>query len=166
MLQAGWRGRGRPGQGRHPRRAGAGAAPGPAAAAPGPVLVLPGFLAGAEAYGPLQRALERRGHRCRVLPISKINWLPTLCGASFGFYLDAMNAAAEALLEEEAGAGGGRKLTLIGAWCTHTQHTQRAAGRARTDNENTNTTTRPQRGRVARPGVDGKRKVQRRGVRP
>ena len=56
-----------------------------------------------------------------MLPISKINWLPTLCGASFGFYLDAMNAAAEALLEEEeeAGAGGGRKLTLIGAWDMH-----------------------------------------------
>eukprot|EP00667_Euglena_gracilis_P010443 EG_transcript_10626 len=58
-------------------------------------LVLPGFLAGANAYASFGAALSKRDcfASVAVLPINAFQWLPTLLGSSFRFYLDALEAA-------------------------------------------------------------------------
>ena len=54
-------------------------------------MVLPGFLSDSRAYGKLEDALRARGHPTTIVDMRTTNWLPTLAGGSFRFYLDAVD---------------------------------------------------------------------------
>jgi len=58
-------------------------------------VILPGFLAGASKYEGFAATLANRGRFASVdiLPIQQLQWIPTLFGASFRFYLEALEAA-------------------------------------------------------------------------
>ena len=62
---------------------------------PNHVVVVPGFLSGADAYGGMARALEATGWftSVTVVPITRDMWYPTLLGGDFAPMLDAIEAA-------------------------------------------------------------------------
>ncbi|MFZ9753931.1 MAG: esterase/lipase family protein [Cyanobium sp.] len=76
-----------------------------------PILVLGGFLIGAEAYGPLVESLERlSGQRVVLLPVTRWEWLLTVLPLGWARLLDRVAIAAAEL----AGASQTGRITLVG----------------------------------------------------
>lgn len=76
-----------------------------------PCLVLPGFLGASTAsqYAELRAALEKRHHCTDVLLVQTADWLPTLAGGSFAWYLERLADAVRRLQT----AHGGSKVCLV-----------------------------------------------------
>lgn len=77
------------------------------------VLVLPGFLSASAApeYLTLCKHLRELGHpAAEILPVNLVDWLPTLQGASFTWYLTKLQAALQQLQAAQPGA----PLALVG----------------------------------------------------
>ena len=68
---------------------------------PNHVVVVPGFLSGADAYGGMARALEATGWftSVTVVPITRDMWYPTLLGGDFAPMLDAIEATVRSIGE-------------------------------------------------------------------
>jgi broad specificity phosphatase PhoE len=76
-----------------------------------PVLLLPGFLSGAQQYKQLAVLLRERGHPTDVVPVAAWEWGSTLLGGSFTWYLRRAAAA----LDEMQRRHQGRKVCLVSA---------------------------------------------------
>lgn len=77
-----------------------------------PVVILPGFLKGDELYSEMADTLRARGHPAVVVArVSQWQWYPTLAGADFGWYLDAVDAAVADAESKAPGCGG---VALVG----------------------------------------------------
>jgi hypothetical protein len=76
-----------------------------------PILVLGGFLIGAEAYAPLVERLEQlSGQRVVLLPVSRLEWLLTVLPLGWARLLDRVATAAAEL----AAASPTGRITLVG----------------------------------------------------
>jgi len=76
-----------------------------------PILVLGGFLIGAEAYAPMVERLEQlSGQRVVLLPVSRLEWLLTVLPLGWARLLDRVASAAAEL----AAASASGRITLIG----------------------------------------------------
>ncbi|GMH40460.1 hypothetical protein BSKO_08364 [Bryopsis sp. KO-2023] len=64
---------------------------------PSPVLVLPGFLSGAESYQQFADDLKKRGYIAEVLALESSEWYPTLWGGSYEFYVEKLADAIDEL---------------------------------------------------------------------
>lgn len=53
-------------------------------------MVLPGFLSDSREYNALCSLLRSRGHPTAVVDMRTVNWVPTLAGGAFSFYLDSV----------------------------------------------------------------------------
>jgi len=76
-----------------------------------PILVLGGFLIGAEAYAPLVASLERlSGQPVVLVPVSRLDWLLTVFPLGWARLLDRVAP----LAAELAGRSRSGKITLVG----------------------------------------------------
>ncbi|MDX2271262.1 MAG: lipase [Cyanobacteriota bacterium] len=75
-----------------------------------PTVILPGYLAGARDYFPLQQALEESGCPSRVVPLRVKDWIPTLGGRAVTPILQALQATIAATQAEFASP----KVNLVG----------------------------------------------------
>jgi len=72
------------------------------------LVVVPGFLAGADAYGGMKLALQSQGFTVHIAPVSRSMWYPTLFGRPFSPVLEAIDAAVE-----EASASSASGVALV-----------------------------------------------------
>ncbi len=62
-----------------------------------PIVILPGYLAGAQAYEPLRQGLISQGHPAVTVPLRWWDWLPTVGGRSMEPILRALDDTVKAL---------------------------------------------------------------------
>ncbi len=81
-----------------------------------PCVILPGYLAAASEYVPLQAQLQAGGWATRIVPLTVRSWLPTLGGRSVAPILEQLQATIQTLWTEQ----GVEKINLIahsaGGW--------------------------------------------------
>lgn len=84
------------------------------AKSPTAVVILPGFLQGAATYRGMAAHLASLGHATAVVPISSAQWLPTLAGGSFSWYLDAAARCVAESFESQGAASQQGHVALVG----------------------------------------------------
>jgi pimeloyl-ACP methyl ester carboxylesterase len=75
-----------------------------------PTVILPGYLAGAAPYIPMEQALQTLGIAAVTVPLTRWDWVPTLGGRSVGVILDQLDATVQRVLAET----GSDRINLIG----------------------------------------------------
>ena len=66
---------------------------------PLPTVILPGYLAGAIEYSPLEQALRSLGYPAITVPIQKRDWFPTLGGRSMSPILQQLDRTVQQALQ-------------------------------------------------------------------
>lgn len=77
---------------------------------PLPTVIIPGYLAGAEPYQPLEKTLAQHGVRAFTVPLTRWSWVPTVGGRSIQPILAAI-AATVAQVKAETGCD---RVNLVG----------------------------------------------------
>ncbi len=77
---------------------------------PLPTVILPGYLAGAPGYQPLQQALQARGYPAVVVPLKWQDWLQTVGGRSVTPILRQVDATVQQAMQQF----GASRVNLVG----------------------------------------------------
>jgi len=75
-----------------------------------PTVILPGYLAGAPPYRPLEAALIRRGIPTAVVPLRQRDWIPTIGGRSITPILEKLDQTVQQIRQ----SSGAASINLIG----------------------------------------------------
>lgn len=67
---------------------------------PLPTVILPGYLASAQPYEAMQKALAKQGFSAVVVPLRRRDWLPTLGGRSVINIIKVLDATAQQLMRD------------------------------------------------------------------
>lgn len=77
---------------------------------PLPIVIIPGYLAGAMPYRPLEAYLNQSGRWAKTVPLTQASWLPTFGGRSVQPILRAIAAT----VEQAKAATGSDRVHLVG----------------------------------------------------
>jgi triacylglycerol esterase/lipase EstA (alpha/beta hydrolase family) len=75
-----------------------------------PVVILPGYLAGAIAYGEMERSLTALGFHVKTVPLLRRTWFPTVGGRSMLPILQVLDQTVKQVMQET----GSDRVNLIG----------------------------------------------------
>ncbi len=75
-----------------------------------PTVILPGYLAGAAPYRPMEQHLQALGFTVKTVPLTRWDWWPTLGGRSMGPILQRLDQTVKAVLAET----GAEQVNLVG----------------------------------------------------
>jgi pimeloyl-ACP methyl ester carboxylesterase len=77
---------------------------------PLPIVILPGYLAGAAPYRPMEEGLAALGYSAVTVPLRRSDWFPTLGGRSVSPILNKLDATVQAVREKT----GSDRIILVG----------------------------------------------------